>query len=110
MKLTFENIKYIDYFGGTNNDIEYCRGLLEGLLIDLETLNGILVNKNEENRVLYIEYINDHTEYSPERTDPCPDYYGMFRLRFESNDDTVGMEMTLDELDFALCVLNNFEE
>ena len=110
MKLTIENIKNIDYFGGINNDIEYCRGLLEGLLIDLETLNRILENKNEENHILYIEYIDDHTEYSPERTDPCPDYYGMFRLRFESNDNTVGMEMTLDELDFALCVLNNFEE
>lgn len=110
MKVTFENIKNIKYFAYTNDTVEYCQSLLKGLLMDLLTLNEILIHKNEENRILYIDYINEHTEYSPERTDPCPDYYGMFRLKFKRNDNTVGEEMTLNELDLALLILNNFEE
>ena len=54
--------------------------------------------------------INEHTEYSPERTDPCPDYYGMFRLLFENNPVNVGGEMDIDQLDMTLFILNEFEE
>lgn len=101
MKVTRENFKNIE-----NN-----QGLLESLLIDLEELNQLLEDKDEAYRKLYIDYQDYHNEYSPERTDPCPDYYGMFSLRFEKNPyETVGDMMTLEELDNALFILINFVE
>lgn len=101
MKVTRENFK----------DIKNNRGLLESLLIDLEELNQLLEDKNEAYRKLYIDYQDYHNEYSPERTDPCPDYYGLFSLRFEKYPyETVGDMMTIEELDNALFVLINFIE
>ena len=101
MKVTKENFK----------DIENNQGLLESLLIDLEELNQLLEDKDEAYRKLYIDYQNYHNEYSPERTDPCPDYYGLFSLRFEKYPyETVGDMMTLEELDNALFILINFIE
>lgn len=101
MKVTRENFK----------DIENNQGLLESLLIDLEELNQLLEDKDEAYRKLYIDYEDKHTEYSPERTDPCPDYYGLFSLRFEKNHyETVGGMMTLEELDTVMCALVNFTE
>lgn len=103
MKITINNYKeYIP-----KND----QSLMYALLIDLEELNNLLIDKGETYRQLYIDYINEHTEYSLERTDPCPDYYGMYRLKFEKNIyETVGLEMTIDELDLTLCALINFTE
>ena len=101
MKVTRENLKYVE-----NN-----QSLLESLLIDLEELNQLLEDKDEAYRKLYIDYQDYHNEYSSERTDPCPDYYGLFSLRFEKNPyETVGDMMTLEELDTILCVLVNFTE
>lgn len=101
MKVTRENFK----------DIENNQGLLESLLIDLEELNQLLEDKDEAYQKLYIDYQDYHNEYSPERTDPCPDYYGLFSLRFEKNPyETVGDMMTLEELDNALFILINFVE
>lgn len=85
--------------------------LMHGLLLDLLELNTELENLQEPYRQLFIEYIDEHTEYSPERTDPCPDYYGMYKLLFENNPyESVGTEMDINELDTALCVLINFVE
>ena len=87
------------------------QSLMLALIIDLNELNNELENLQEQHRKLYIDYITEHTEYSPERTEPCPDYYGMYRLVFEKNIyETVGTEMTIDELDSALCILTNFIE
>ena len=85
--------------------------LMHGLLIDLEELNQELINNNEEYRQLYIDIQIEHNEYSVERTDPCPDYYGFYTLRFKKNEyETVGNEMTIEELDNALLILINFQE
>lgn len=103
MRVTFENYKDITP--------EKNQGLIESLLTDLLELNTELENIQEPYRKLYIDYIMEHTEYSPERTDPCPDYYGMYRLVFEKNPyESVGTEMTIEELDNAMCVLINFVE
>ena len=103
MRVTWENYK--DIIPEKN------QGLIESLLIDLLELNTELENIQEPYRKLYIDYITEHTEYSPERTDPCPDYYGMYKLVFEKNHyESVGTEMTIDELDSALCILINFVE
>ena len=110
MKVTKENIKDIKYIFDYYN-IENAKNVLESLLIDLLELNTELENKGEKHRQLYIDYIDEHTEYSPERTDPCPDFYGYFYLKFEKNPYiTVGDVMDLNELDTVLCALINFEE
>ena len=103
MKITIDNYKKI--IPKEN------QSLMLGLLIDLEELNTELDDIQESYRKLYIDYITEHTEYSPERTDPCPDYYGMYKLVFEKNPyESVGTEMTIEELDSALCILINFIE
>lgn len=103
MKITIDNFKDII----PNKDQSLC----EGLLIDLAELNQLLDDKDETYRQLYIDYNTEHTEYSPERVEPCPDYYGMFSLRFEKNPyETVGDYMTINELDNALFLLINFTE
>ena len=111
MKVTKENIKDITYIEGYYEiwkKIDW-RKLLENLLIDLEELNKFLKDKEESYRELYIDYEDKHTEYSPERTDPCPDYYGMFKLRFEKNpNESVGDYMDLRDLDTIICSLYDF--
>lgn len=103
MKITIDNYKKII----PKKD----QSLMYGLLLDLEELNQELEDLQEPYRKLYIDYITEHTGYSPERTDPCPDYYGMYTLRFEKNQyEKIGTEMTIDELDSALCILINFVE
>ena len=96
MKITEESIKSLSIS-------DYEKGILKALLQDLEEINHNLSLKNKE---LYLDWIEDHTEYSPERTDPCPDYYGMYRVW--KGDDYIGVEMDLDTLDSALCLLYNF--
>lgn len=103
MKVTFENYK--DIIPEKNQN------LIEDLLYDLLEFNAELENIQEPYRKLYIDYITEHTEYSAERTDPCPDFFGMYRLVFEKNPyESVGAEMTIDELDSAMCILINFIE
>lgn len=79
--------------------------LLKSLLFDLNQINQ--TGKFPE---LGIEYIEEHTDYSPERVDPCPDYYGMYRLFKVKTGDTVGEPMTLNDLDFVLCILFELSE
>ena len=79
--------------------------LLYNLLSDLKYINDNSISK------IFINWIDHHTQYSPERTDPCPDYYGMYELRLESDPrESVGVEVTLSELDTALCFLYNYVE
>jgi hypothetical protein len=110
MKVTIDNINTIEYFYGDNPLVKKTlinRGLLASLLLDIAELN----NQIDERKHIYIDYENEHTEYSPERTDPCPDYYGLFTLRFENKpSETVGGIMDLNELDTVLCALVNFIE
>ena len=96
MIITEENIKSLPI-----SDHE--KGLLRALLQDLEEINHNLPLFTYD---LELEWIDTHTEYSPERTDPCPDFYGMYRIWQE--DDTIGVEMDLDTLDSALCLLHNY--
>ena len=110
MKVTKENIKSIKYIEGYH-DISIVHNILESLLIDIAELNQVLEDRHKSYRKIYIDYEDKHTEYSPERTDPCPDYYGMFTLRFENDPYTsIGDVMTLDELDNTILILYTFIE
>jgi hypothetical protein len=78
--------------------------LLKSLLTDLEEINA-----RHKDNVMYIDWQNYHNEYSAERVDPCPDYYGYYTLRFEKYKcEIVGEEMTIDELDSALLLLSDY--
>lgn len=79
------------------------KSLLNALLQDLEEINHNLPLHTFD---ICIDWIDKHTEYSPERVDPCPDYYGMYRVW--KGDDYIGDIMDLDTLDSALCLLHNF--
>lgn len=96
MKITKENIKDIPI---SNED----KGLLSVLLQDLEEINHNLPLRMP---YLFINRIDEHTEYSPERTDPCPDYYGMYQIM--RGNEILGVEMNLEDLDASLCLLYNF--
>jgi hypothetical protein len=96
MKITEESIKSLPIS-------DYEKRLLNALLQDLKEINHNLPLRSKE---LYLDWIDTHTEYSPERVDPCPDYYGMYRIW--RGDDYIGVEMDLDTLDSALCLLYNF--
>ena len=103
MKLTLDNYKKIV----NKNDI----GLIESFLNDVQDINNLLKDQNQQYKEIYIDFETEHTEYSPERTEPCPDYYGMYTLRFEKNPyETIGDYMTTNELDNAIFVLTNFIE
>ena len=81
------------------------KDLLKALLLDLEEINHNLPLKTYD---ISIDWIDKHTKYSPERVDPCPDYYGMYRL-WQGN-KTLGIEMDLEVLDYVLAVLNDIFE
>ena len=81
------------------------KDLLKALLLDLEEINHNLPLKTYD---ISIDWIDKHAEYSPERVDPCPDYYGMYRL-WQGN-KTLGIEMDLEVLDYVLAVLNDIFE
>ena len=77
-------------------------GLLNSLLIDLEEINHNLPLQMSN---INIDWIDEHTKYSPEQVDPCPDYYGMYRLWQDNK--TLGIEMDLETLDYVLCVISD---
>lgn len=100
MKITPNNINELPISEKEKN-------LLTALLVDLEEINEIC-KKN-----LYIDWQNWHNEYSPERVDPCPDYYGYYTIKHEHSqlgeyDPHIGDYCTLSELDSYLCLLYGF--
>lgn len=85
--------------------------LLYSLLIDLAELNELIEKYKIDNKQLYIDYQDYHDSYSAERTDPCPDYYGMYSLKFENDNlERVGDPMTIEELDNAIYMFISFFE
>lgn len=96
MKITRENYQTVI----PKNEQE----LLNSLFDDLDD-----INRYHPNNKLYIEWQNWHDEYSCERTDPCPDFYGYYSLKFENlPNETVGTVMTINDLDSTLCVLFSY--
>lgn len=96
MKVTYENIEDLPI---DNKD----KVILKALLTDIDEIN----NANLKDPI-YINWEENHTEYSPERTEPCPDFYGTYSLIRSTTKDKLGVEMDLDTLDIALCLLNNY--
>ena len=106
MKITIDNIQEAKKINDKINTY-----YLESLCIDLMELNNELEDQNLNHKKLYIDIQDYHDEYSPERTDPCPDYYGRFSLRFEIDDSRIGDFIErLDDLDTILFTLIEFIE
>lgn len=77
---------------------------------DKRLLVSIISDINELDEMtgkdFFLDWQDFHDEYSPERTDPCPDYYGYFSIREGSYYSTIGeMYPTVKELDNAMLVL-----
>lgn len=79
------------------------QSLIKSLLIDLQEINDSKLKP-----AIYIDWCNEHTEWSSERTEPCPDYYGTYTIRNSYNNELIGVEMDLNTLDIVLCALNNY--
>lgn len=77
------------------------KDVIKALLKDLDSFNKM------SPKTLYIDWQDYHNEYSAERTDPCPDYYGAYKLIDEKTNDSISIEMNINELDATLCVLCN---
>lgn len=96
MKVTYENIEDLPI---DNKD----KVILKALLTDIDEIN----NANLKDPI-YIDWEENHTEYSPEWTEPCLDFYGTYSLIRSTTKYRLGVEMDLDTLDTALCLLNNY--
>lgn len=80
---------------------DYDKNILLALLEDLKEINKF------SERNFYIDWQDYHNEYSPERTDPCPDYYGYYTIHEDSTQDRLGTIMDLFDLDSTICFLYN---
>ena len=79
-------------------------GLLRSLLDDLEIINS------QHNTNIELHQVDKHTEWSPERTDPCPDYYGMYYLYIPETKEIIGDYMYIDDLNEIMYVVSEFSE
>lgn len=97
-RITSDNLDSLEFINSKD------KKLLISLLNDLTELNSYIGS----NLCLYVE--DEHTEWSPERCDPCPDYYGYYRIGFDPDIYTyIGDYMDLYELDCALCILSDLQ-
>lgn len=94
IKITEDNINLVP---------EEEQSLLKTLLIDINEINNLL--PDQEVSIYWQGY---HDEYSPERVDPCPDYYGYYLLG--SHNLTIGNRLSLKDLDWMICGLRDFAE
>lgn len=90
MQVTKENLNLLP---------EKERNFVEDILDnELEEINSF--NKG----VFTLHWQEYHDEYSPERTDPCPDFYGMYYIR-KNNNRVMYFPVTLQEVDEYLFFL-----
>lgn len=89
MKITKDNYKVVP---------QSEEALLLALLEELES-NDVLPHDIE------IHWQSWHDEYSPERVDPCPDFYGTYAIKWEGSPEYIARYMSVDDLDDHLCTL-----
>ena len=84
---------------------------LLSLVKEASEINDMLTElPGQHMKHISIYWENEHTEYSPERTDPCPDYYGSFYIMMNDINQVIGDAMTIEQLDEALSLLYDFVE
>lgn len=99
MKLTTDNIDEVKKQFTIYNDVDYAK--LHAILQDIEQYN--------EQRIfpynLEAHIVEHHTQYSCERTDPCPDYYGTIYIKWENCGDHIMDDMNISGLDDVMCAI-----
>ena len=90
MKITLNNLEVVP---------EKEQPLMESLLDDIKCLH----------RELYIDRQDYHNEYSPERTDPCPDYFGYYSLIDKETGESIGDKMRIEDLDLAIYLISEYD-
>ena len=104
MIVTYENIDKIDkkYYKSK----EY----LEALLESIYDINSELDKLNLSKLKVQLNWQDYHNEYSAERVDPCPDYYGWWYLTRISDERTVvgGVCKDLVDVDDIINTLYEF--
>lgn len=84
-------------------DLELVKALIDDA--KLYSNNGVLPHTLE----VCIDDV--HTDYSPEWTEPCPDYYGTFALRWKDSAEIINDGFSLSDLDWNMCtLLQGFEQ
>lgn len=97
-RITLDNIGSFEFINSKD------KTLLISLINDLTELNSYIGG----NFCIYVE--DKHTEWSAERCDPCPDYYGYYMIGFDpDNNEYIGDYMDLNELDSALYILHELQ-
>ena len=99
MRITEENI---DRNYESLDDRDYVRALMKDIA-EINEVTGL---------DFFIDFQDYHDEYSPERTDPCPDYFGFVRLK-EAHmppGESLGGVVTLDELDTLIYTVHSMSE
>lgn len=96
MKLTNENLNILP---------EKEQNLARALLMDIDELNQIL-SKNLKDKVAYLDWQDYHDRYSPERTDPCPNFYGCYCIMI--NDEQIGDKLKIQDIDYSIYELISY--
>ncbi len=100
MKLTLDNFESI--LKKYNKNVSDCEmGLMRALLTDCNEYNTSRIFPHE----VEIHIITEHTKYSPEWTEPLPDYYGTYYIKYADVDDYIIDGLDIDGLDNAMFVL-----
>lgn len=102
MKLTKENIDTLPI-------PEKEKILMKCNIEDILEINDIIANVLKLKKTFYIYWQDYHDEYSPERVDPCPDFYGTYTIECEEHPgEVVGIHMNEQELEVAILTLFDF--
>lgn len=110
IRLNEDNLDKVEYCVGCVGPEEQTK-LLLSLVKEARDINSILTNfPGQDMKTISIYWENEHTEYSPERTDPCPDNYGFFYIMMNGVNHTIGEAMSIDQLDESLSLLYDFVE
>ena len=110
IRLNENNLDKVEYCVGCVGTEEQTK-LLLSLVKEARDINSILTNfPGQDMKTISIYWENEHTEYSPERTDPCPDNYGFFYIMMNGVNQTIGDAMSIDQLDESLSLLYDFVE
>lgn len=95
----------------SNIDRDYYKSVtyLKALLEVISDINDKLHDLGLDYMQIRLEWEDQHSEYSPERVDPCPDYYGTYCLRrMNGHNDRIGENCSLEDIDEILLVLYDF--
>lgn len=76
----------------------------------LEELEAGINSRLSDHQKIYITYDLEHTDYSPEWTEPMPDFYHTYAICSDALDYTLADGLRIHELDSAICCLDSLHD